>query len=73
MVWEHLIASDSGGMFLAAHGIWVTDWMTGAKKFCFLSVDSDRVVLGSVSPLRGVGAGGATCDLVFLSQGTAVY
>lgn len=70
MVWEHLIASDSERMFLAARGIWVTDWMAGAKQFSFLSVDSDRVVLGSVSP-RGVGE--ATCELVFLSQETAVY
>lgn len=53
LVWEHLIASYSERMFLAAQGIWVTDWMAGAKQFSFLSVDSDRVVLGSVSPRGG--------------------
>lgn len=77
MVWEHLIASDSERMILAARGIWVTDWMAGAKQFSFLILIES---CWAVSVLRGGGCGremggsrGATCELVFLSQGTAVY
>lgn len=46
----------------------VTDWMTRAKQFCFLSVDSDKSRAEQCQSL-GVGGGGQHVSLCFCLRG----